>query len=125
MTPPEAGRLLGVEPPNLSGVRTREEAEERLATWKAEVVRGAWRREVRRHHPDLARDEADRAEREERTKRINRARDVLGEIRIVVQRPRPVRTRVVFVHHGGGRVGFAGSSTSSATTTGKGYPWNY
>lgn len=42
----------------------------------AEIKR-AWRAVAKRHHPDLARDEADRLERTDRTARINHAKDVL------------------------------------------------
>jgi len=108
MRPEEAGRLLGIEPPNMAGCRSIEEAGTRLQTWKDTTLRQAYRREARKWHPDKA--GADRAECEARMKRVNEAREVLGMIEVVVPRPRPV-TRIVF--YGGG---ISTATTGSATT---------
>lgn len=121
MKPEEAGRLLGVEPPNLAGCRSFHEAEERLAAWVEGTVRKAWKREVRKAHPDLATSEEDRLDREAKTKRLNRAREVLGEVRVVPARPRS-RTRVTIIQTG---TGFSTGSTTSSATTGGAYPWNF
>ena len=83
------------------------------------MVKAAWKREVKKCHPDRAEGEADREQRTIQTKRVNRARDVLGELRFVVKAPQRHRSRVVIITHG-----FSYGTTSSATTTG-GYPWSY
>lgn len=119
MTPPEAGKLLGVAPPGASRCRSQSEADAVLNEWRDTVVQAAWKREVKRCHPDRSRDEADRERRTIQTKRVNRARDVLGELRFVMKAPQRHRTRVVIFTDG-----YASNTTSTATTTG-GYPWSF
>ena len=112
MRPEEAGRVLGVEPPSLQGVRSLEEARSRVQTWKDTTVKQAHRREARKWHPDKA--GADVAECTARMKRVNEARDVLNQVEVVAPRPRPVYTRIVF--HGGGFSSATTSGTSSTVT---------
>lgn len=120
MTPPEAGRLLGVSPPDLSRCRSLAEAEDAVQAWKDTVVKAAWRREVTKHHPDRATSDADREARTIATAKLNAAREVLNEVRAVRQVSRPA-LQVVIVSFGG-RVGFG--STPAATTT-AGWPWSF
>lgn len=97
MSPAEAAGLLGVEPPDVSGCRSVAEAEAQLEEWHRVVVAAAWRREVRLAHPDRATSEQDRVVRERRTRRLNVARDVLREVRVVVlTRAREQATSVRF-----------------------------
>lgn len=119
MTPPEAGRLLGVSPPDLTGCRSMAEAQARLQAWKDDTVQAAWKREVRLVHPDRARDPLDRHRRTVATQRVNRARDVLREVEVIARRPDP--GRVVIVNVGAGFGPFGGRST--ATTAG--FPWSF
>ena len=116
MRPEEAGRLLGIEPPNMAGCRSIEEAGTRLQTWKDTTLKQAHRREARKWHPDKA--GADVAECTARMKQVNEAREVLTGLKVIPNRPRP-RTRIVF--YGGG---MATATTSGTSTTTGGFQWH-
>lgn len=116
MRPEEAGRLLGIEPPNMGGCRSLEEAGTRLQTWKDTTLRQAYRREARKWHPDKA--GADEAECTARIKQVNGARDVLAALEVIPNRPRPAPGYTRVVIHGNPFSGpFGGSATTSGTST--------
>lgn len=119
MSPAEAGRLLGVSPPDLDGCRSMTDAEVRLKAWKDGVVQAAWRREVRLVHPDRAEGDEDRLRRTRATQRVNAAREVLLAVRVALRRPPP--TRVVVRMSGAG----FGATTGSTTATTAGWPWSF
>ena len=124
MRPEEAGRLLGIEPPNMGGCRSLEEAGTRLQTWKETTLRQAYRREARKWHPDKAR--ADVTECTARVKLVNEAREVLSKLEAVPTRPRPAPgwTRVV-IHGNPFSSPFGGSATTSGTNTSTGgFRWH-
>jgi len=118
VSPQEACRLLGVEPPQVAK-HSPAQARASLDDWKTSTLRVAWRALVARSHPDRATDEDDRRVRTAHTAKLNAARDRLMELQVVVrQKPRPSFS--IRFHWSGSTMGTA---TNTTTTTGDWWRW--